>query len=110
MSTVAAESEPTVDAVVQTYQNRRTSEVSMASSSPYATFHADAWMRESMIRPRNAGGGCCASPASLFRSQARIAPLRCSCSGRIVSFPGDRFLLTLDDGHLVQKRDCFAET
>ena len=24
----------------------------MASSSPYATFRADAWMRESIIRPR----------------------------------------------------------
>ena len=24
----------------------------MANSSPYATFRADAWMRESMIRPR----------------------------------------------------------
>ena len=46
----------------------------MASSSPYATFRADAWMRESMIRPRKMLG-------------AVVAPRPHRCSGRKLESP-----------------------
>ena len=46
----------------------------MASSSPYATFRADAWMRESMIRPRKVLGEV-------------VAPRPHRCSGRKLESP-----------------------
>ena len=46
----------------------------MASSSPYATFHADAWMRESMIRPRKMLG-------------EDVVPRPRRCSGRKLESP-----------------------
>ena len=46
----------------------------MASSSPYATFHADAWMRESMIRP----------PKMLGEA---VVPRPRRCSGRKLESP-----------------------
>ena len=46
----------------------------MATSSPYATFRADAWMRESMIRPRKMLGE--AAPPRPHR-----------CSGRKLESP-----------------------
>ncbi len=46
----------------------------MASSSPYATFRADAWMRESMIRPRKMLGEV-------------VAPRPHRCSGRKADSP-----------------------
>ena len=46
----------------------------MASSSPYATFRADAWMRESMIRPRKMMGEV-------------VSPRPHRCSGRKAESP-----------------------
>ena len=46
----------------------------MASSSPYATFHAEAWMRESMIRPRKMLGEA-------------VVPRPRRCSGRKLESP-----------------------
>ena len=46
----------------------------MASSSPYATFRADAWMRESLIHPRKMLGEA-------------VAPRPHRCSGRKLESP-----------------------
>ena len=82
----------------------------MASSSPYATFRADAWMRESIIHPRKMLGRLLrlariAVQAASWNRPAPLLMFRANCF-----FSRDRFLLTIDDGHLVQKRDCFVET
>ena len=60
----------------------------MASSSPYATFRADAWMRESMIRPRKVLGEVVAPRP--HRSSVRKAESRHSASpvqGELFLFP-----------------------
>ena len=53
----------------------------MACSSPYATFRADAWMRESMIRPRKVLGEVVACPQRYagrkVKSPRSAAPVQC---------------------------------
>ena len=58
----------------------------MVSSSPYATFRADAWMRQSQIRPRKLMGEVMVSaPQHSPRCKARA-----SGSGAVVQ--GELFL------------------
>ena len=60
----------------------------MASSSPYATFRADAWMRESMIRPRKMLGEVVAPRPHRFSGRKAESP--CSAApvqGELFLFP-----------------------
>ena len=60
----------------------------MASSSPYATFRADAWMRESMIRPRKMLGEVVAPRPHCYSGRKAESP--CSAppvQGELFLFP-----------------------
>ena len=65
----------------------------MASSSPYATFRAEEWMRASMIRPRKVFSPACASTSAVDRRHEGVsasgAPIRCSSvvQGELFLFP-----------------------
>ena len=60
----------------------------MASSSPYATFRADAWMRQSLIRPRKVLSEMPASlpPRSASR-KARSSRSAAAVQGELFLFP-----------------------
>ena len=61
----------------------------MSTSSPYATFCADAWMRESLIRPRKVlAPSVEARPARRRTASARPCPRMASVvQGELFLFP-----------------------
>ena len=61
----------------------------MSTSSPYATFCADAWMRESLIRPRKVlAQGVEARPTRRRTASARSCPRIASVvQGELFLFP-----------------------
>ena len=61
----------------------------MAASSPYATFCADAWMRESFIRPRKVLAQSVEARPSMRRSASARTPnrMRSVVQGELFLFP-----------------------
>jgi len=60
----------------------------MACSSPYATFRADAWMRQSQIRPRKVMGEVVVSaPQRSPRCKARASGSGAVVQGELFLFP-----------------------
>ena len=60
----------------------------MPSSSPYATFRADAWMRESLIRPRKVLVDAAPSLSSRDgMGGSRRSPARSVVQGELFLFP-----------------------
>ena len=60
----------------------------MACSSPYATFRADAWMRQSLIRPRKVLSDTPASvPARSPSCKVRYSRSSAAVQGELFLFP-----------------------
>ena len=58
----------------------------MSQSSPYATFHADAWMRQSLIRPRKLFAASVVPQSKRSRGLLRHRPSQ-AVQGELFLFP-----------------------